>query len=316
MSSTQYLLYRSFTSLVVLVGVSVITFGLIHLTPGDPAKTILIQQTDQPPTEEAVEAFRAELGLDRPIPVQYADWVTDVLQGDLGSSYYSDRAVTELILQHLPATIELAVAAMVIALAIAIPTGVLSAVHRGEEIDIVSQLGALIGVSMPNFWLGYLLIIVFALYLDLFPVAGTGGLSHLVLPAIALGTGMAAIVTRLVRTSMLEVIDRGYVDMARSKGLDERIVIYKHAFRNALLPVITVVGLQLGFVLNGAVVIEIVFQRPGLGVLLVDAIFARDYPVVQGIVLVIAVTFVATNLAVDLAYTRLDPRIEIGGRST
>ncbi|THE63937.1 ABC transporter permease [Salinadaptatus halalkaliphilus] len=309
----MYLLYRSLTATVVLLGASVLTFGLVYLTPGDSAETILIQQTGHQPSQEAVESFREEEGLNEPIPVQFVDWLGSALQGDLGQSYYSNRAVTELLVQHLPATIELAVASMAVALLVAIPTGVASAVHHGSSIDAGSQLVALVGVSMPNFWLGYLLIIVFALTLDLFPVAGTGGLSHLVLPAIALGTGMAAIVMRLVRTSMLEVIDREYVDGARAKGLRGRIVVYKHALRNALIPVVTVIGLQFAFVLNGAVVIEVVFQRPGLGTLLVDAIFARDYPVVQGVVLVIAVLFVVTNFLVDLTYHYLDPRISLGG---
>lgn len=313
MVSRAYLIYRSLTATVVLFGVSVLTFSLTYLTPGDPAETILRQQSEHPPTQAQVEAFRAEHGFDEPLVVQYVDWVTGVLRGDLGSSYGSGREITSLLASHLPATVELAVAALVIALAIAIPAGVLSAVHQGRWIDFGSQLAALVGVSLPNFWLGYMLIIVFSLHLGLFPVAGTGGLSHLVLPAIALGTGMAAIITRLVRTSMLDVLDSEYVEAARSKGLRERIVVYKHALRNALIPVVTVVGLQLGFVLNGAVVIEIVFQRPGLGDLLVDAVFARDYPIVQGVVLVVAVSFVITNLLVDLTYRYLDPRISLGG---
>lgn len=313
MISHFYLLYRTFTSLIVLFGVSVVTFALIYLTPGDPAETILIQKTGQLPSKETVEAFREEQGLNEPISVQFVDWLGEALRGDLGESYYSNQQVTDQIIQHLPETIELAVASMVVALAIAVPAGVLSAIHQGETIDVASQLGALIGVSMPNFWLGYLLIILFSLNLDLFPVSGSGGLAYLVLPAIALGTGMAAIITRLVRTSMLEVIDEEYVDAARSKGLSERIVVYKHALRNALLPVVTIIGLQLGFVLNGAVVIEIVFQRPGLGELLVNAIYARDYPIVQGVVLVIGILFVVTNLLVDLTYQYLDPRIDLEG---
>lgn len=313
MISQAYLLYRTLTAAVVLFGVSVLTFSLTYLTPGDPAETILRQQSEEPPTQAQVEAFRAEHGFDEPLIFQYTDWLAGVLRGDLGTSYGSGREVTSLLVSHLPETIELGVAAMVVALVIAVPAGVLSAVHQGEWIDFGSQLAALVGVSLPNFWLGYMLIIVFSLHLGLFPVAGSGGLSHLVLPAIALGTGMAAIITRLVRTSMLDVLDSEYVDAARSKGLRERIVVYKHALRNALIPVVTVVGLQLGFVLNGAVVIEIVFQRPGLGDLLVDAVFARDYPIVQGVVLVVAVLFVMTNLLVDLVYRYLDPRINLGG---
>lgn len=293
--------------------VSLITYGLIYLTPGDPAYTILSQQLQEPPTQEEVEAFRVEHGLDDPFHVQYWGWITDVLQGDLGTSYYNDRAVSTMIWEALPATIELALAAIAVSLVIAIPTGIASAVYQDTSIDRFCQVGALLGVSMPNFWLGYLLIILFSLWLGVTPVSGVGGLPYLVLPAITLGTGMAAVVTRLVRTSMLEVLEEEYVDTARSKGLRDRIVICKHALRNALVPVLTIVGLQFGFVLNGSVVIEIVFQRPGLGMLLVDAIFARDYPVVQGVVLLAAVIFVATNLLVDVAYRYLDPRISVGG---
>lgn len=314
MNPGRYLLYRLTTAAVVLGGVSVLTFLLVHLTPGDPARTILSQQMHQTPPVSAVESFRAEYGLNEPLYVQYFSWLTDVLQGDFGHSYYTDRSVGELLMSHLPATIELAAASLIVALVIAIPAGVISAVHHGEWLDLVSQTGALLGVSMPNFWLGYLLILVFSVRLGILPVAGSGGLAHLVLPAIALGTGMTAIMTRLVRSSMLEVLDRAYLETARAKGLSERIVLYKHALRNALIPVVTVAGLQLGFVLNGAVVIEVVFQRPGLGMLLVDAIFDRDYPIVQGVVLIIAVAFVMTNFIVDLAYEYLDPRIRLAER--
>ena len=296
--------------LVVLVGVSILTYCLIYVTPGDPARTILRQQSGgRVPSEAAVATFRAQHGLDDPVPVQYANWIWDVLHADLGTSYYEDVAVTELIADRIPATVELAVAALVVALVIAIPTGVVSAVHKGTPLDYVSQFGALSGVSMPNFWLGYLLIIVFAVHLEMLPTYGVGGLEHLVLPAVTLGSGMAAIVTRLLRSSMLEVLNQEYVDAARSKGLKERIVLYKHVLRNALIPVVTIVGLQFGYLLNGAVVVEIVFQRPGLGKLLVDAIFARNYPVVQGLVLVIAVLFVFTNFLVDVTYRYIDPRL-------
>jgi len=314
--ATLYLLSRAVSTAVVLVGVSILTFLLVHATPGDPARTILRQRLDRDPSPEAVASFRAEQGLDEPIYIHYGTWLTDVLRGDLGESYYTGRSVTDLLISHLPATFELAVASLVIALLIAIPAGVISSVHHGKWVDIGSQLGALLGVSMPNFWLGYLLILVFSVRFGLFPVTGVGGVPHLILPAIALGTGMAAIITRLVRSSMLEVLDREYLDTARAKGLREQIVIYKHALRNALIPVVTVAGLQLGFVLNGAVVIEIVFQRPGLGMLLVDSIYDRDYPIVQGVVLVCAVSFVLTNFLVDLTYEYLDPRIRLGGGST
>ncbi|AGB39446.1 nickel ABC transporter permease [Natronococcus occultus] len=311
----NYLAYRLGTSLLVMFGVSVVTYGLIYLTPGNPAEIILRERLERQPSAAEIAAFEAEQGLDSPFPVQYADWLTDVLRGDLGTSYYSDTAVSSLIVEALPATLELAAAAMVVALVLAVPAGIASAVHPGSGVDVASQLGALIGVSMPNFWLGYLLILVFALVLGVLPVAGAGSPAQLVLPAITLGTGMAAVLTRLIRTSMLEVLDEAYVDTARSKGLCERIVVYKHALRNALLPVVTIVGLQFGSLLNGAVVVEIVFQRPGLGMVLVDAVFDRDYPVVQGIALVTAVVFVGSNLLVDLAYRYLDPRVTLGGET-
>lgn len=299
---------------IVLFGVSLLTYGMIFVTPGDPARTILTQQMGgQSPSQEAVEQFRAAEGLDDPFPVQYARWMGSVLQGDLGQSYYSDQAVTAMIAQRLPNTIVLAVASMLVAIMIAVPAGIASAVNPNSPIDYTAQFGALVGISMPNFWLGYLLIMVGSLWLDIFPVSGSGDLTHLILPAVTLGSGMAAVIARLVRTAMLDVFDAAYIETARSKGLRERIVVYKHALRNALVPVITIVGLQFSYVLNGAVVVEVVFQRPGLGTLLVDAVFARDYPVIQGVTLLIGVIFVLTNLIVDLTYRLLDPRIDHGG---
>ncbi|EMA26841.1 nickel ABC transporter permease [Haloarcula argentinensis] len=313
----QELCKRLLTMAIVLLGVSLLTYGLIFITPGDPARTILTQQMGgQIPSQEAVEQFRAENGLDDPFLVQYAHWMGDVLQGDLGHSYYNDRSVSEMIIQRLPNTIVLAVASIFVALVIAIPAGIASARNPGSQADYAAQIGSLIGVSMPNFWLGYLLIIVCSLRLNLFPVAGAAGLEHLILPSLTLGSGMAAVIARLVRTAMLDVLDDAYIQAARAKGLRERIIIYKHALRNALVPVVTIIGLQLSYVLNGAVVIEVVFQRPGLGTLLVDAIFARDYPVVQGVTLLIGVIFVLMNFAVDLTYSRLDPRIDLGGDPT
>ncbi|WP_121741892.1 nickel ABC transporter permease [Natronorubrum halophilum] len=306
------LLERLASVTVVMVGVSLLTYGFVFLTPGDPAYTILREQRQSPPSAAEAAAFRAEHGLDDPFLVQYLSWLTDALQGDLGTSYYRSEPVTTLLLEYLPNTLELALAATAVSLLLAVPLGVLSAVHRDTWIDRTSQIAALVGISMPNFWLGYLLILVFSLWLGLTPVSGVGTLGHLVLPAITLGTGMAAIITRLVRTSMLDVLEAEYIDTARSKGVRERLVVYKHALRNALVPVVTIVGLQFGFVLNGAVVVEVVFQRPGLGTLLVDAVFARDYPIIQGIVLVTALTFVVTNQLVDLAYVALDPRIDRG----
>ncbi|WP_117363296.1 nickel ABC transporter permease [Natrarchaeobaculum sulfurireducens] len=311
-----YLAYRLGTSAIVMIGVSLVTYGMIFLTPGNPAEVILSERLDRPPSQAEIEAFEAEHGLTDPVPVQYGRWLTDVLRGDLGTSYYAETQVTSMIGTALPVTVELAVASMLIALAIAVPTGVLSAVYQGTSVDVVCQLGSLVGVSMPNFWLAYLLILAFPLTLGVLPVAGAGSPGQLVLPAVTLGTGMAAVLTRLIRASMLEVLAEAYVDTARSKGLRGRIVRYKHALRNALIPVVTIIGLQFGSLLNGAVVIEVVFQRPGLGLLLVDAVFDRDYPVIQGITLIAAGIFVVTNLFVDLAYRSLDPRVSMGGEAS
>lgn len=310
----RYVIRRAITMVLTLFGVSVLTYLMMFFTPGDPAELILRQQFGREPSQEAIDQFRDQHGLNDPIPVQYANWIWDALHGDLGQSYFSNEGVSELIVERIPETAELALAAMLVALAIAIPAGIISAVHKGQLPDYASQIGSLLGVSMPNFWLGYLLIIVFSLYLGMFPVAGAGGLDHLVLPAVTLGSGVAAIITRLLRSSMLEILDEDYIRTARSKGLRERIIVYKHALRNALIPVVTIAGLQFGYLLNGAVVVEIVFQRPGLGKLVIDNIFARDYPVVQGVTLLIAVMFVAVNFLVDVTYRYIDPRIELEGR--
>ncbi|MBZ6495627.1 nickel ABC transporter permease [Natrinema longum] len=309
----SYLLRRIASSAVVLLGVTVLTFGLTHLTPGDPARTILAERHGRQPSEQSVAEFRAEQGLDEPIPLQYIDWLGNVVRGDLGRSYYGDGTVLKLLVEHLPNTVELAGVSILVAVVIAVPVGTLSAIYRGTWIDYLGQIAALIGVSMPNFWLGYLLIIGVALRLEFVPVYGAGTLAHLVLPALTLGSGMAALLTRLVRSSLLETLAEPYVDAARSRGLAERGVVVAHALRTALLPVVTMVGLQLGSVLGGAVVVEVVFQRPGLGTLVVDAVFARDYPIVQGATLVVGVTFVIVNLLTDLAYRRLDPRVSLRG---
>lgn len=297
----------------VLFGVATLTYGTMFLAPGDPAKMILQNKLDREPTQAEIEAFSKELGLNAPIHVRYGRWLWGVLHGDFGEGYFSQKPVSTMIGDRIPHTAELAVAALFIALLIAFPAGIISAVHQGQFPDYLSQIAALLGVSMPNFWLGYLLIIVFALKLHLFPVAGVGGLDHLVLPAITLGTGMAAILTRLLRASMLEVLDQDYIRTARSKGLPERIVVYKHAVKNALIPILTVVGLSFAGLVNGTMIVEVIFQRPGLGKLAVDALLNRNYPVVQATVLLTAAIFVVANTAVDILYRYIDPRIELEG---
>ncbi|CAI49881.1 ABC-type transport system permease protein (probable substrate dipeptide/oligopeptide) [Natronomonas pharaonis DSM 2160] len=309
----RYAARRLGTALVTLFFISVLTYALIFIAPGDPAEASLRAQLGEQPTQEQIEIFRVEHGLDEPFHVQYASWVADLLQGDLGESYYHERSVAELIGDRLPTTLALAAGGMGVALLVSVPTGVASAVRPNGYIDHASQLFALVGVAMPNFWLGYLLIFLFAITLGLVPVSGTGGLRSLMLPSITLGTGLAAVQTRLLRSALLDVLDHEFVDASRARGLGERVVVYKHALRNALVPVITVVGLQLGMAINGAVIVEVVFQRPGLGALLVEAVFDRDYPVVQGVTLLAGATFIVVNVATDVVYRRLDPRISIGG---
>jgi peptide/nickel transport system permease protein len=311
--ASRYLARRLATALVTLFFVSLLTYSLIYIAPGDPAEATLRAQLGEQPAQAQVEAFRAEHGLDEPFYVQYANWLGDLLTGDLGESYAQERSVTQLIVDSLPATLALAAGGMVVSLTVSVPTGIASALRPNGLVDHASQLLALIGVAMPNFWLGYLLIFVFAIGFGIVPVSGAGSIRHLLLPAVTLGTGLAAVQTRLLRSAMLDVLDEEFVDAARARGVRERIVVYKHALRNALVPVITVVGLQLGFVLNGAVIVEVVFQRPGLGTLLIDAVFGRDYPVVQGVTLLASALFVVVNVATDLLYRRLDPRISLGG---
>jgi len=310
----KFVVRRVIGMLMVLFGVSFLTYGMLFLAPGDPAELILRAQEISNPTEAQIDAFRDEKGLNDPFYVQYGRWLSGAIRGDFGRDYLSGASVTDMIVTRVPQTAKLAVSGMVLALLIAIPAGVISAVHQNKLPDYASQIGSLIGVSMPNFWLGYLLIIFFAVNLSMFQVAGTGSLSHLVLPAATLGTGMAAVLTRLLRASMLEVLDQEYVKTARSKGLPERIVVYKHALRNALLPILTVVGLSFGALLNGTVIVEVVFQRPGLGLMFIEALLNRNYPVVLASVVLAASIFVIVNTIVDVAYRYVDPRIELERR--
>ncbi|OYR69972.1 nickel ABC transporter permease [Halorubrum ezzemoulense] len=308
----QYLLRRLTLTAATLVLVSAVTYSLIGIAPGDPAELVLQKQLGQPPPTEQIETFRAKHGLDEPIHWQYLHWFGDLLQGDLGQSYYHERSVSELLLDRLPVTIKLAAGGLAVSLAVSLPTGILSARRPQGLADHLSQTIALLGVAMPNFWLGYLLIFAFSLKIGLTPVYGSGTLAHLALPSITLGTGLAAVQTRLLRATLQDTLDAEFVTAARTRGLRERLVVGKHALRNALLPLLTVLGLQLGFVLNGAVVVEVVFQRPGLGTLLVDAIFDRNYPVVQGVTLLAGFLFVSVNTVTDLAYGLVDPRIDVG----
>ena len=308
-----YLLRRLATLVPVLLVVSVVVFSLIHLTPGDPVAIMLREESD--PATAA--ALRAALGLDRPLPVQYLTWLGRAARGELGRSIRTNQPVTQAILERLPVTLTLAAAATLLALAVALPAGIVSAVRRNSLADVAGTVAALSGVSLPNFWLAILLIFVFSVTLGWLPPLGWvspvrdpwGGLRSLVLPAVTLGTAMAAVVMRMTRSSLLEVLQLEFVRTARAKGLREGRVVLRHALRNALIPVVTVVGLQAGALLGGAIITESVFALPGVGRLLVDAIFQRDFPLVQGVVLFLALNFLLVNLVVDLAYAVLDPRI-------
>jgi len=310
-----YVARRLLLALPVLFGVSLLVFAVLHLAPGDPAAIMLGAQA----TREDVERLRRDLGLDRPLPVQYARWMGHVLRGDLGRSIPLGREVLPEVLLRFRATLILTLGALVIAVAVGVPAGILSATRQYTWLDKLGMGVAVTGVSLPVFWTGIMLIIVFALTLRWFPSAGmvspygSGGLAdllwHLVLPAVTLGTASAAALARLTRSSVLEIVRQDYVRSARAKGLGERLVILRHVLKNAINPIITVLGLQVGYLLGGAILTETVFSWPGLGSMMVRAIQARDYPLVQGGVLLIATTFVIVNLAVDLLYAVFDPRI-------
>lgn len=309
----RYALKRIFHLFPVLFGVSVITFLFIHLAPGGPAYAMLGAEA----TPEKVANLRAQYGLNEPLYEQYLVWITNVLQLKLGESIINGTLVKTLLINKLPVSASLAIGSLLVSLFISIPAGIISAVERDEWPDTVARTFAFWGVSMPNFWLGILLILFVSVQLDLLPIYGyvspsvsiVGWIKHLILPSITLGTALAAIVTRIMRSSMLETLNEDYLKTARAKGVGERDIIVRHALRNALIPVTTIVGLQLGFLLGGSVIIEVVFALPGMGQLVVNSIFSRDFPVVQSAVLVYALIFVLVNLGVDFLYAVIDPRI-------
>jgi ABC-type dipeptide/oligopeptide/nickel transport system permease component len=289
----------------VLLGVATLVFALIHLIPGDPAQSMLGESA----TAADVDALRHRLGLDRPLIVQYGTFLGGLVTGNLGMSLRTGTPVVSQIVERMPATIELAIAAMVVAMALSIPLGVLAAVCRGSVIDHAAMTVALAGISIPNFWLGPLLAIIFGVELGWLPVSGRGGLEHLVLPAVSLGAALAAILARLTRATVLEELRETYVRAARARGASRIRAVIGHAFRNSLVPIVTIIGLQFGAVLTGAVITETIFSWPGIGRLLIQSIGFRDYPMVQGCILLIAVTYVGVNLTTDLFYGVLDPRI-------
>lgn len=329
----KYILKRILLTIPVLIGVSILTFSLIHLIPGDPAKSMLGTKA----TETQLELLREELGLNDPYIVQYGNFIGKIVQGDLGESIQSNESIAYELLQKLPATIELTIFAMILAIAVGITAGVIAAVKQYSWFDNVSMTGALFGVSMPIFWLGLMMILLFSVQLQLLPPSGRLSSSieletitnfylldsiltwnwaafkdsffHLLMPGIALGTIPMAIIARMTRSSMLEVMHQDYIQTADAKGLKKRIIIFRHALKNAFLPVLTVIGLQFGFLLGGAVLTESIFSWPGVGRYVYLSVLGRDYPVVQSTILVIAIIFVFVNLITDLLYKYFDPRI-------
>ncbi|MBI4461176.1 MAG: ABC transporter permease [Acidobacteria bacterium] len=301
----RYLASRLLYAIPAVFLVISLVFFLIHLVPGDPVQQMLGEGA----RAADVEQLRRDLGLDRPLLAQYANYWRALFRGDLGQSFRFGSPVTQTILARYPATMQLSLAALAVALFFSIPAGVYSAVHRGKWRDRLLGFFSLLGLSFPNFALGPVLILVFAILLGWLPVSGYGTFPHLILPALTLGSGLAAILTRMARASLLEELRQDYVRTARAKGLIEKVVLFRHVLRNSLIPIVTVVGLQLGALLSGAIVTEVIFSWPGIGRLTLQAINSRDYPLVQGCFLAISLTYIAVNLLTDLIYTVVDPRI-------
>lgn len=301
-----YIARRLLQALPVLLGVLIVTFAVTRFTPGDPARIMAGAEA----SDIAIDNMRRRMGLDRPVPVQFGLYLGRVVVGDLGSSYHLGQDVRSLIAAALPRTARLAGVALLVTILVGVPTGILSAVRKDTAWDALARTVALLGVSVPAFFAGLVMILVFSFYLGWFPSYGTGSLRHLVLPGITLGLFSTGLVARLTRASMLDVMTQDYIRTSRAKGLRERTTIVKHALRNASISVVTILGLQLGGLLSGSVLTETVFAYPGIGRLLVRSIFERDFPVVQGIILMIALVYIGSNLLVDLLYAALDPRIQ------
>ena len=303
----SFLLRRLLLLIPVLWGVATLVFLLLHFIPGDPVDLLLGDSalgTDR-------ETLRDQMGLNDPLIVQYLRYFGDLLQGDWGTSLFSKKPVFDEILERVPASMELMFGAMVVTILVAMPLGLIAAVNKGSWIDQGAMIFSLLGVSIPNFWLGPMLILLFSIHFDLLPVNERGGLEHLILPALTLGTSLASILARITRSSVVESLETEYIRTARSKGISELRILFRHALRNALIPIVTVIGLQVGVLLSGAIITEAIFDWPGLGNLLISAINSRNYPLVQGCVLFIAGSYVMVNLAIDLLYAYLDPRIRL-----
>ncbi|MBL1259536.1 MAG: ABC transporter permease [Thiotrichaceae bacterium] len=304
----SFIISRLLSAVFVIFGVSCLVFFLIHLVPGDPVE-VMLGESSQPADREAL---RAALGLDQPILVQLVNYFNGLLHFDLGESLHSKRPIVDMLMERIPATATLAAAGLVVAVVIAFPLGIMAAMKKDTAWDSGAMFFSLFGISIPNFWMGPLLILFFSLWLGWLPVSGQSGIASLVLPALTLGTALAAILARMIRATLLEVMGEDYIRTARAKGLSERAIIMNHGLKNAMLPVITLLGLQLGALLGGAMITEIVFSWPGIGQLTIDAINRRDYPVVQACILLISLTYVVVNTLTDLVYAWMDPRIRLG----
>jgi len=309
-----YVLRRLLLVIPTLFAITLAAFALAHLAPGDPAREYLHRLApDRPPTADQVARVRHRLMLDRPLVVQYAAWIGHAARGDLGDSYSTRRPVADDLAQRIPATLVLVLPACLLALAIAVPAGALAAVHHDRAADHALRVASLAGACMPDFWLALVLIVVFGVKLSLVPVAGRSGLSSMILPVVTLAVAPAAVLARFTRAAMLRSLGEDYVRSARAKGLPERVVVYRHALRNALIPVVTVFGVVIGGLVAGDVVVETVFAWPGVGRLALDAIMTRDYPMIAGFVLYAGATFAAVNLVIDLSYAVIDPRVRLAG---
>ena len=311
----RHILARLAALIPILLGLSIASFALVHVIPGDPALVMLGGEG----TPQQVQELRKQLGLDRPLIVRYGEWLGRVLRGDLGESLYNRTRITDELRWRFPTTLALVCLSLLLSIGVGVPAGLISAVYRNSWIDHAARLLTLVSLSLPSFWLGLMLIILFSLKLNLLPIVGYkpitidswGGIRFLILPGAALGTYLAALLARLVRSSVLEVLGQEYIRTARAKGLHEHVVLFRHALRNALVPAVTVIGINVGILLGGSAVIETLFVLPGVGQLVVTALYNRDLPVIQGLILYISVLYVLINLAVDLLYTYLDPRLRL-----
>ncbi|MFC2079296.1 nickel ABC transporter permease [Candidatus Bipolaricaulota bacterium] len=305
-----YIVRRILITIPVVFLVSFLAFMLLSMVPGDPVELMLTSAYGEAPTQERIDIVRKELGFDRPLHVQYITWLGNAVQGDLGVSMKTGHPLIEDIARTLPASLELAFSGMFLGLLIAFPTGIISATKKNRAVDYICRTGSLLGISMPSFWLAILLMLLFSVRLQWLPVFGRGGIEHLILPAITLGLARAAMASRLIRSNMLEILGQDYIVTARAKGVRESAVVWKHALKGAMAPVITIIALQLGYTLGSSVIVETVFAWPGMGRLLVEAIFARDFVTVQGATLVFALIIIVLNLLVDISYVYFDPRVK------